>query len=672
MKRWVVPLACTLLCCLVSAAPLWAQVADSKPPSLTELQASLDKANAAISEAKSGAKLSADTMWVMITAMLVFFMNLGFACVESGFCRAKNCVNILSKNFIVFAATTIGFWFIGWGIMFGNGNPWIGQQGLLMVEGPDNSPATGSLAATIKGDIKSKYFPDMDDEALKKELESDTYAKLTDAIAAVAEDPAKSTVKLKEKGDDGKEIEKAVIKVKLDVPGKGAFENDYDPGAAYAGAYSALSWTGVPLWAKFFFQLVFAGTAATIVSGAVAERIKYHSFILFSFIMAIFIYPVVGHWVWGGGVLQSKGFLDFAGSTQVHSIGGWAALAGILILGPRIGKYGPDGKVNAIPGHNLTAATIGCFVLWFGWFGFNPGSTMAADGAAIAEVAITTNLAAAAATLTATLTAWIILGKPDLGMTLNGCLAGLVAITAPCAFVTAGASVIIGAVAGVLVVLAVMMFDRLHIDDPVGATSVHLVNGVFGTICVGLFATPDRLVRAGNPEAVAGLFYGGGAKQLVTQLMGVGYTAAYVLVAALAAWIILKYTVGIRVSADEEMEGLDLGEHGNEAYFGFVMAREMTTGGAEPRAALLPPGGKRFAVVVDGVSNGDLMHAWSEMCQPTKNGDGELFRDVYANMTTVQGNHFHFRGGDPEVMKGSLQKLLQDKVKGKLHVHVLG
>jgi Amt family ammonium transporter len=427
---------------------------------------------------------------VMITGMLVFFMNLGFACVESGFCRAKNCVNILSKNFIVFAVTSIGFWLLGWGLMFGNGGEgvlasYVGAEGLLMLHGADNSPST-----------------------------------LAD----------------------------------------------------YSGAYSALSWTGVPLLAKFFFQLVFAGTAATIVSGAVAERIKYHSFILFSAIMAIAIYPVVGHWIWGGGWLAARGFVDFAGSTQVHSVGGWAALAGIIMLGPRLGRYGPGGKVNAIPGHNLTAATIGCFVLWFGWFGFNPGSTMAADPGAIAEIAVTTNAAAAAATLSATVLAWLLLGKPDLGMTLNGCLAGLVAITAPCAFVTVGMAVVIGLIAGVLVVLSVLGFDRLRIDDPVGATSVHLVNGVFGTLCVGLFSTPERLVRSGNTEQKAGLFYGGGWEQLIDQLIGVGATAAYVLVMALVAWTVLKVVVGIRVSKEEELEGLDFGEHGNEAYHGFAMA----------------------------------------------------------------------------------------------------
>jgi Amt family ammonium transporter len=344
-------------------------------------------------------------------------------------------------------------------------------------------------------------------------------------------------------------------------------------GDAYSGAYGSLSWTGVPLMAKFFFQLVFAGTAATIVSGAVAERIKYLSFIAFSAMMAVFIYPVVGHWIWGGGWLADKGFLDFAGSTQVHSIGGWAALVGVIILGPRIGKFGPDGKPRGIPGHNMTAAVIGCFVLWLGWFGFNPGSTMGVDVDAICDVAVTTNTAAAAAALTATATAWIMLGKPDLGMTLNGCLAGLVAITAPCAYVSVMSSAIIGAIAGILVVLAVMGFDRIKVDDPVGATSVHLVNGVFGTICVGLFG--DQAIMASRGlTSEGGLFFGGGMAQLKAQLLGVGATAAYVVVVSAICWAILKATLGIRVSREEEIEGLDIGEHGNEAYHGFTMIAE--------------------------------------------------------------------------------------------------
>lgn len=422
-------------------------------------------------------KVIVDTMWVLITAMLVFFMNLGFASVESGFARAKNCVNIMSKNFVVFAVSSLGFLFIGWGLMFGDGSGLVGLKGLFFVGGTDNSPAIGE---------------------------------------------------------------------------------------AYKGVYSAISWTGVPLWAKFFFQLVFCGTAATIVSGAVAERIKYISFIIFSFAMAMFIYPVVGHWVWGGGWLAKLGMFDFAGSTVVHSIGGWAALAGVIVLGPRIGKY-DNGHIKAIPGHNLSLATLGTFVLWFGWFGFNPGSTMAADPNAIAHVAVTTNTAAAAGIMSATIMSWLLLGKPDLGMTLNGCLAGLVAITAPCAFVSVPVSLLIGLIAGVLVVLAVMMFDRLRLDDPVGALSVHLVNGVFGTICVGLFAQ-DKLTGTATGN---GLFYGGGFKLLGAQLAAVVSVAAFVFIVAFATWTILKVTIGIRVSREEELRGLDIGEHGNEAYAGF-------------------------------------------------------------------------------------------------------
>ena len=475
-----------------AAAPAEAPAAAAAPAESPPATPAAETPPAAAAAAPSGPstgdlKIAADTMWVMITGMLVFFMNLGFGCVESGFCRAKNCVNILSKNFVVFAVSTFGFWLLGWGLMFGTSDneslkPYVGTKGLLMVSGTDNSPATGD---------------------------------------------------------------------------------------AYSGDYPSINWTGVPLSAKFFFQLVFAGTAATIVSGAVAERIKYLSFIVFSLLISIFIYPVVGHWIWGGGWLASKGFFDFAGSTQVHSIGGWCALTGILILGPRLGKYSSDGKVNAIPGHNMTAAFIGCLVLWFGWFGFNPGSTMAADPGFIADVALTTNLAAAMATLSATAAAWLIIGKPDLGMTLNGCLAGLVAITAPCAFVTPQAACIIGLIAGVLVVLAVIGFDKLRIDDPVGATSVHLVNGVFGTLCIGLFAHPSLISRGVGLKA--GLLNGGGMDQLIVQLTGVIATAVYVLVVSAICWFVIKATMGLRVSAEEETEGLDHGEHGNEAYHGFVL-----------------------------------------------------------------------------------------------------
>jgi len=422
-------------------------------------------------------KILVDTIWVLITAFLVFFMNLGFAAVESGFARAKNCVNIMSKNFVVFAVSSIGFLLVGWGLMFGDGNGFIGLKGLFFIGGADNSPAVGD---------------------------------------------------------------------------------------AYSGVYSAISWTGVPLMAKFFFQLVFCGTAATIVSGAVAERIKYVSFIVFSFAMAMFIYPIVGHWVWGGGWLAKMGMFDFAGSTVVHCIGGWAALAGIIVLGPRIGKF-DNGHIKAIPGHNLSLATIGTFILWFGWFGFNPGSTMAADPVAISHVAVTTNTAAAAAIMSATLLSWILIGKPDLGMTLNGCLAGLVAISASCAYVSVGSSLLIGTIAGVLVVLAVMMFDKLKLDDPVGALSVHLVNGIFGTICVGLFAQ-DKITGTATGD---GLFFGGGFTLLKAQLTAVVSVGLFVFVVSLIVWFAIKAAIGVRVSREEELRGLDIGEHGNEAYAGF-------------------------------------------------------------------------------------------------------
>jgi Amt family ammonium transporter len=299
----------------------------------------------ALDELKASMAVGIDTVWVIFAACLVFFMNLGFAMVESGLCRAKNTVNILAKNFIVFAISSISFWIIGWGLMFGNGNSFFGQEGLLFASGADNSPAMGE---------------------------------------------------------------------------------------AYKGAYSAISWTGIPMWAKFFFQLVFAGTAATIVSGAVAERIKFKSFILFSFLLVGIMYPVTGHWIWGGGWLQTLGMWDFAGSTVVHSVGGWCALAGVIMLGSRLGKYRADGSVNPIFGHNMSMVTLGGLVLWFGWFGFNPGSTMAVgDGSAIAHIAVTTNTAAAMAILSSTVTSWFIQKKPDLSMIINGALAGLVAITAP-------------------------------------------------------------------------------------------------------------------------------------------------------------------------------------------------------------------------------------------------
>lgn len=441
--------------------------------------------------AQSDMRIGIDTVWVILCGMLVFFMNAGFGLVESGLCRAKNTTNILAKNFIVFAASTMSFWAIGWGLMFGDGNSFVGTQGIFFLSGADNSPALG-----------------------------EAYAAMNPFSTAV-----------------------------------------------YEGVYSAINWTPVPLWAKFFFQLVFAGTCATIVSGAVAERIKFHSFLAFSFLLVAFVYPITGHWIWGGGLLGANNFRDFAGSTVVHSVGGWAALAGVIALGPRLGKYGKDGRVNPIPGHSMTSAALGVLILWLGWFGFNPGSTMAAmNGSAISHILVATNMAAATGALGATVAAWLMLGKPDLSMILNGCLAGLVAVTAPCAFVSIGSSAVIGLVGGVLVVLAVLAFDKVKLDDPVGALSVHLVNGVWGTLALGLFYDNDV---ATNVAALAtGLSRG---EQFLVQLRGVLYAGGFTFVMSMVFWYAIKAVMGLRVSPEEEYEGLDIGEHGVAAYPDFAV-----------------------------------------------------------------------------------------------------
>ncbi len=443
-------------------------------------------------------KVGLDTLWVMIAGMLVFFMNAGFCMLETGFCRQKNAVNVLAKNLVVFALSTIAFWIIGFGLMFSDGNGFVGTSGGWFLSGADNSPATGD---------------------------------------------------------------------------------------AYQGIFGSLNWTGVPLLAKFFFQLVFAGTAATIVSGAVAERIKFVDFLIFSLLLVGIAYPLTGHWIWGGGWLAKAGFYDFAGSTVVHSVGGWAALMGAAFLGPRLSKY-QDGHLAALPGHNMSIATLGCLILWLGWFGFNPGSTMAADPNAIAHIAITTNTAGAFGGVAATITAWLYLGKPDLSMIINGILAGLVAVTASCAFINVPSAAIIGIVGGILVVFAVTFFDRIKIDDPVGATSVHLVCGVWGTLAVGLFSIgPNVTLRGGTPlyttGPAAGLLFGGGISQLWPQILGILSVGGITVLLSTIFWLALKATLGIRVTPEEELEGLDIGEHGMEAYAGFL--KEATPGGVTGR-----------------------------------------------------------------------------------------
>ncbi|MFT5431705.1 MAG: Amt family ammonium transporter [Myxococcota bacterium] len=416
-----------------------------------------------------------DTLWVIVAGILVFFMNAGFGLLEAGMCRAKNAVNILAKNLVVASVAGIAFYFVGFALMFGDGNSFVGFSG-FMLGGADNSPAMGD---------------------------------------------------------------------------------------AYAGVFSALSWTGIPLEAKFFFQVCFAMAAASIVSGAVAERIKFPAFVLFAGLLVALVYPVVGHWVWGGGWLAEYGFWDFAGSTAVHSVGGWAALVGAVMLGARRGKYGKDGRVKPIPGHNLALATAGGFILWLGWFGFNAGSTMAADAVGIAHIATTTMMSSLAGILGALVANYTRTKTFDLTFMINGALAGLVGITASCAFVGTGSALIIGLIAGIVVVPAVVAFDRVRIDDPVGATSVHLVCGIWGTLAVGLFADAKFSADVGN-----GLFFGGGLSLLTAQAVGVAAIGAFVVTASAALWFAIDKTIGIRVDEEEEYLGLDIAEMGMGAYGG--------------------------------------------------------------------------------------------------------
>ncbi len=402
---------------------------------------------------------SVDTIWVLLGAVLVFFMQAGFAMVETGFTRAKNAGNIVMKNLMDFCIGTPIYWIIGFGIMFGEGNGFFG------------------------------------------------------------------TIDLFSRGD-------------------------------YSGTY--------PSWALLIFQTVFCATAATIVSGAMAERTKFLSYCIYSFAISAVVYPISGHWIWGGGWLSELGFVDFAGSTAVHMVGGVAALVGAKILGPRIGKYGKDGKPKAIPGHSLTLGALGVFILWMCWFGFNGASTVSATGddtlVLMGKIFVNTNLAAAVAACATMIFTWIRYKKPDISMTLNGALAGLVAITAGCAAVSPAGAAIIGVIAGIVIVLAVEFFDKVvKIDDPVGAISVHGVCGALGTILVGFFALEG------------GVFYGGGFSLLGIQALGVGAVAAWVVVTMTIIFFIIKATVGLRVSKQEEIEGLDIHEHGlASAYADFV------------------------------------------------------------------------------------------------------
>lgn len=414
-----------------------------------------------------------NTIWVLLGAALVFFMQAGFSLCEAGFTRAKNTGNILMKNLMDFCIGTPAFWLVGFGLMFGAGNGVIGS---------------------------------------------------------------------------------------------------FDP--LIRGEYGSILPSGVPLFAFAIFQTVFCATSSTIVSGAMAERTKFSAYCIYSAAISLLIYPVSGHWIWGGGWLSELGFHDFAGSTAVHMVGGVCAMIGAAILGPRIGKYDRDGRPKAILGHNITFAALGVFILWFCWFGFNGASTVGMDSDALLETAgrvfFNTNLAAAAACVVTLVVTWIRYKKPDVSMTYNAALAGLVGITAGCDAVSPTGAAIIGIICGVLVVCSIEFVDKVaKIDDPVGAVSVHCVCGAMGTILTGLFATGVTTEK--------GLFYGGGVHFLGVQALGVVSVAAYVAIVITIVFLAIKHTIGLRADREDELAGLDISEHGLlTAYAGFAMLPDTT------------------------------------------------------------------------------------------------
>jgi len=409
-----------------------------------------------------------DNLWILIAAALVFIMHAGFSTIEAGLCRAKNTVNVLTKNLFIVAIGILTYALCGFSIMYPGSSWMVGEFFGFAGFGIGFSPT------------------ETDPEVL--------FAKLTPLGYAL----------------------------------------------------------NMTTWTDFIFQAMFAATAATIVSGAVAERVKLPSFLLYATILVAVAYPITGSWQWGAGWLYDMGFKDFAGSTLVHGFGGFAALAAVLVLGPRLGKYGKDGKIRPILGHSMPLAAIGVFFLFLGWFGFNGGSVLSADPVAVSLVFVTTALAGAAGIVTALFTSWIVLKKPDLSMALNGALAGLVGITAGADVMTPMSAVIVGGIAGIIVVIAVVAFDKLKIDDPVGAISVHGVCGVWGTLAVGIFAfSPD----------------GGETKfSFLTQLIGTASICGFAFVFSLVLFLIIKAIMGVRVSEEEEIGGLDIGEHGQEAY----------------------------------------------------------------------------------------------------------
>jgi Amt family ammonium transporter len=414
--------------------------------------------------------VAVDTVWVIVAAVLVLFMQAGFAMLEVGFSRMKNVGSVVAKILANMGIGLIAFWVAGFAIAFGTGNAIIGTEGWFTSAAPDQVNAV----------------------------------------------------------------------------------------------FAGISATDVPLSARFLFQVAFALVSLAIVWGTMLERTKFAVYLVFAVIFAGLIYPTVGHWIWGGGWLSTLGMQDFAGSTVVHLQGAMAALAGTLLLGPRIGKYDEAGRPQTIPGHNMPLAVLGVIILWIGWWGFNPGSTLKAVGAPFADIALTTNLAAGAGVLGAMLMSYIYRRNVDVGMAGNGAIAALVAITAACAFVEPWASIVIGFVAGVIMYLVLLYVDKIGVDDPLGAIAAHGMGGIWGTLSTGLFAAPALVesTGVGNP----GLFYGGGFSQLGIQALGILAAGGFTFITSYAVFAVLKATIGLRVKPEQELNGLDISEHGVFGY----------------------------------------------------------------------------------------------------------
>ena len=504
-----------------------------------------------------------DTIWVLLGTVLVFFMQAGFAMVETGFTRAKNAGNIIMKNLMDVSLGSVVFWFLGFGLMF---------------------KGTGALVGGFDFFLLS--------------------------------------------GD-------------------------------YGGSY--------PSYAFVMFQTVFCATAATIVSGAMAERTKFSAYCVYSIILSMLVYPISGHWIWGGGFLASMGFHDFAGSTAVHMVGGIAALVGAKILGPRIGKYDADGKSNAIPGHSVTLGALGVFILWFCWFGFNGGSTVGATGddtlLAMSSIFMTTNIAAAAATVCVMLLTWVKYGKPDVSMTLNGSLAGLVAITAGCDAVSPMSAAIIGVIAGFAVVYGIEFVDKtLKIDDPVGAVGVHGINGALGTLLVGVFATDG------------GLISGGGFHLLGVQAIGVLSVAAWVVVTMFIVFKIIDATIGLRVSAKEEISGLDMYEHGLASAYGDFVLSGTDEYFAKPETEVSAEPVEVIRTTTTATGDGSKLTKVDVVCNETK---GEALKDALAQigitgMTVSNVMGYGIQGGHKTYYRGSeLKTNLLPKVRFEIVISAI-